>query len=74
LRSARIAGYALKSRSTWPTGGSASWALRTGSPIILSSPVRGMNASGRATMADLPVRHDVIGTDQRSSILLRDIE
>src|SRR5215468_3885796 len=27
----------------------ASWALRTGSPIILSSPVRCMNASGRAT-------------------------
>ena len=50
LRSARSAGYALKSRSTWPTGGSASLALRTGSPITLYSVVRGTNASRRATL------------------------
>src|ERR1700728_4413890 len=46
LRSARSAGCALKSRSTWPTGGSASSALRTGSPITLYSVVAMCIATG----------------------------
>ena len=40
----------LRSRSIWPTGGFANWALRTRSPIIRCSAARGTNGSARAML------------------------